>query len=112
MGFRLPPLCTQSMLDRPIFQYNTFYNQMRNHGDLCLKNVTDIHEFAQKFRDFHFEVRGQILYCSGVHRALLASGTINTLPNTPLARFSVNNTHWVCILPLSPPVSLEFWLIN
>ena len=44
--------------------------------ELCLRHVTDVHEFAQKFRDYDVEVRGQILYCSSVHRALLASGTI------------------------------------
>ena len=64
------------LLNRPIFHYNTFYDPMRNHGDLCLRNVTDVHEFAQKFKDYHVETRGQLLYCSSVHRAL---GTINTL---------------------------------
>ena len=92
------------LLDRPIFQYNTFYDPMRSGGDLCLKNVTDVHEFAQKFKDFDVEVRGQLLYCSSVHRALLASGTVNSLPNAPLAVFNVNNVHWVCMLPLSPSV--------
>ena len=38
------------LLNRPIFQYNTFYDPMRNHGDLRLGNVTDVHEFAQRFR--------------------------------------------------------------
>lgn len=92
------------LLDRSIFQYNTFYDQMRNRGDLCLKNITDVHEFAQKLKDFHFKIRGQLLYCSSVHRALLASGTISSLNNPPLAVFNINNTHWVCMLPLSPSV--------
>ena len=103
-------LALSLLLDRPIFQYNTFYDQMRNCGDLCLKNVTDVHEFAQKFRDFHFEIRGQLLYCSSVHRALLASGTISPLPNSPLAVFNINNTHWVCMLPLSPSVLINKFL--
>ena len=25
------------LLNRPIFHYNTFYDQMGNHGDLCLR---------------------------------------------------------------------------
>ena len=74
---------------------------MRNHGNLYLKDITNVHDLAQKFRDFHFEIRGQILHCSSVHRA---SGTISALPNAPLAVFNVNNTHWVCMLPLSPSV--------
>ena len=77
---------------------------MRNQGDLCLRDITDIHEFAQEFKEFHFEIRGQILYCSSIHSALLSSGTIDALPNPPLAVFNVNNTHWVCMLPLSPSV--------
>ena len=49
------------LLDRPIFQYNTFYDPMRSHGNLCLKNVINVHEFAQKFRDFDIGIRGQLL---------------------------------------------------
>ena len=67
--------------------------------------MTDVHEFAQNFSDYDVQVRGHILYSSSVHRALLASGTINTLPNAPLALFNVQNSHWVCMLPLSPSVS-------
>ena len=37
------------LLDRPIFQYNTFYDQMRNQGDLCLKDVTDMHKNSKNF---------------------------------------------------------------
>ena len=92
------------LLNRPIFQFITFYDRVRNHADLCLSNVTDVHEFAQKFRDYDLQVRGHILYCSSVHRTLLASGSINTLPNAPLAIFNVHNFHWVCMMPLSPSV--------
>ena len=76
----------------------TFYDPMRNHGDLCLRNVTDVHEFVQMIIMLKLGVK----FCTArVHRALLASGIM------PNAVFNVRNTYWVCMLPLSPSVSVH-----
>ena len=52
-------------------------------------------DLAQRFMAYDPSSRCHILYCSNVHRTLLASGDVHTLPNTPLCLFNVGNQHWV-----------------
>ena len=55
-------------------------------------------DLAQRFVAYDPSTRCHVLYCSNVHRTLLASGDINTLPNMPLCLFNVDNQHWVAML--------------
>ena len=91
------------LLNRPIFQYNTFYvvSDMSGVITLNLSDARDITDFA-RFLAFDPGTRCHILYCSNVHRALLASGDINTLPYMPLCLFNVANQHWVAMMLQSP----------
>ena len=91
------------LMNRPIFQFNTFYTipDDSDVASLSLSSVRDVRELQQTFLSFHPATRCHVLYCTNVHRALLASGDINTLPNLPLCLFNVNNQHWVAMLLLS-----------
>ena len=64
---------------------------------MTLSDATDVLDLA-RFLAYDLSSTCRILYCSNVHRTLLASGDINTQPNMPLFLFNVANQHWVAIL--------------
>ena len=94
------------LMNRPIFQFNTFYTIVDDSdvASLTLSDVRDVRELQQTFLSFHPATRCHVLYCTNVHRAMLVSGDINTLPKLPLCLFNVNNRHWVAMLLLSHAV--------
>ena len=94
------------LMNRPIFQFNTFYTIVDDSdvASLTLSDVRDVRELQQTFLSFHPATRCHVLYCTNIHRALLVSGNINTLPKLPLCLFNVNNRHWVAMLLLSHAV--------
>ena len=79
------------LMNRPIFHYNTFFVVSDTSGimTLSVSNARDVADLARQFQAFDPDTRGHILYCSNVHRALLASGGINALPYMPLCLFNV-----------------------
>ena len=83
-------------MDKPNFQYNTFF-VVSDISDITLNlsDARDITNLAQRFLAFDPGTRRHILYCSNVHRALLASGDINTLPYMPLCLLLPTNTGWL-----------------
>lgn len=87
------------LMNRPIFQYNTFF-QLDINGSMILtfSDATHVTDLAQRFHAYDPSSRCHVLYCSNVHRTFLASGNINTLPNVPLCLFNVGNEHWVAML--------------
>ena len=68
---------------------------------LTLPNTQDVVHLAQRFLACEPDTRCHVLYCSNVHRALLASGDVTALPHMPLCLFNVSNQHWVATLPQS-----------
>ena len=88
------------LMNRPIFHYNTFFvlSDISGIMTLSLSDARDVTDLAQRFLDFDPSTRCHVLYCSNVHRALLASGDISTLPYMPLCLFNVANQHWVAML--------------
>ena len=95
------------LMNRPIFQFNTFYtvSDLSGVATLNLSDARDITDIRQRFLSFHPATRCHVLYCSNVHRALLVSGDINALPNMPLCLFNVDNQHWVAMLLQSNAVT-------
>ncbi len=95
------------LMNRPIFQYNTFFIVSDIYGIMRLSvcNARDIADLTQRFLASDPDTRCHILYCSNVHRALLASGGIQSLPNMPLCLFNVANQHWVAMLLQSHTVT-------
>jgi hypothetical protein len=86
------------LMNRPVFQYNTFFiSDTSGKTTLTLSDARDVMDLAQRFRAYEPSSRCHILYCSNVHRILLASGDVNTLPNRPLCLFNVDNQHWVAM---------------
>ena len=75
-------------------------------GDITLNlsDARDVTDSAQQFLAFDPGTRCHVLYCSNVHRALLASGDVNTLPYMPLC--NVASQHWVAMM-LQPPIAAE-----
>ena len=73
-------------MNRPVFHYNTFFvvSEMSGIMILSVSNARVIADLARWFLAFDPDTRCHILYCSNVHRALLASGDINALPYMPL----------------------------
>ena len=89
------------LMNRPIFQYNTFFiSDTSDSGitTLSLSDAIDVTDLAQRFMSYDTSTRCHILYCGNVHRVLLASGDVNTLPNMPLCLFNLGNQHWVAML--------------
>jgi hypothetical protein len=95
------------LMNRPIFQYNTFFivSDISGIMRLSVSNARDIADLTQRFLASDPDTRCHILYCSNVHRALLASGGIQSLPNMPLCLFNVANQHWVAMLLQSHTVT-------
>ena len=95
------------LMNRPIFQYNTFLTASNTSGivTLSLFDARDVTDLAHRFLAFDPSTRSHVLYCSNVHRTLLASGNINTLPKMPLCLFNVANQHWVAMLLCSHSVA-------
>ena len=95
------------LMNRPIFHYNTFFNVSDTSGlmTLSLHDARNVADLAQRFLAFDPHTRCHVVYCTNVHRALLASGDINTLPNMPLCLFNVANQHWVAMLLQSHTVA-------
>ena len=53
------------LLDRPIFQFNTFETcAITSQQGLCLADTTDVSHFAQRFLSYDCDTRRYILYCS------------------------------------------------
>ena len=90
------------LINRPMFHYNTFFTVSETSGMMILtpSDTRDAAHLLQQFLAFHPDTRCHVLYCSNVHRALLASGGLNALPNLPLCLFNVANQHWVAMLLL------------
>jgi hypothetical protein len=87
------------LMNRPVFQYNTFFiSDTSGITTLTLSDARDVIDLAQRFMEYHVSSRCHILYCGNVHRILLASGDVSTLPNMPLCLFNVANQHWVAML--------------
>ena len=84
------------LMNKPVFQYNTFYIVSENSTMMfSLPDTRDCVHLAQRFQVYDPATRHHVLYCSNVNRALLASGNINALP---LCLFNVDNQHWVAML--------------
>jgi hypothetical protein len=64
------------LMNRPVFHYNTFFIVSDISGIITLSvcNARDVAELTQRFLASDPDTRCHILYCSNVHRALLASG--------------------------------------
>ena len=84
-------------MNRPIFQYNTFFVIFDISGviTLNLSDARDVTDLAQRFLAFDPDTRCHVLYCSNVHRALLASGDISTLLYMPLCLMLPTNAGWL-----------------
>ena len=69
------------LMNRPIFQYNTFYvvSDMSGVITLNLSDARDITDLAQRFLAFDPGTRCHILYCSNIHRALLAHDQVTLI---------------------------------
>lgn len=81
------------LLDRPIIQYNSFY-ETRNHiRTLTMADTTNIQQFTQRFSCYDPDTRTHILYCNNVHRTLLAHNGISALNSLPLSLVNINNYH-------------------
>ena len=81
-----------------VFFYTTDENHVRS---LMLADIDDVHVFAQRFLAFASGTRHHLQWCSSVHRALLMSGDVTTLPHLPpLALFCTVTA----LVPLSPSV--------
>ena len=96
--FHLFPLSL--LLDRPIFVYVYFYTTENRVRILLLADIDDVHVFAQRFLAFVSGTRQHLQWCSSVHRALLMSGDVTTLPHLPLALFFAHS-HFTALVPLS-----------
>ena len=46
-----------------------------------LADIDNVHVFAQRFLAFALGTRHHLQWCSSVHRALLMSGDVTTLPH-------------------------------
>ena len=95
------------LMNRPIFHCNTFFVVSDTSGiiTLSVSNARDVADSARRFLVFDPDTRRHILYCSNVHRVLLASGDINTLPYMPLCLLNFANQHWVAMLLQSHTVA-------
>ena len=69
------------LLDRPIFQYNTDPTSGLPVNDT-------IQQFAQRFLSYEVGTRGNLIYCTSVHRVLLSDGDVNNLPLLPISVFN------------------------
>ena len=96
--FHLFPLSL--LLDRPIFVYVYFYTTENHVRILLLADIDDVHEFAQRFLAFISGSGQHLQWCSSVHRALLMSGDVTTLPHLPLALFFAHS-HFTALVPVS-----------
>ena len=84
--FHLLPLSL--LLDRPIFTYCSFYTVDEDGVRILnLADCSDVHVFAQRFLAFAPGTRIQLQWCSSVHKAMLMSGDVTTLPHLPIALF-------------------------
>ena len=98
-------LFSLSLLNRPIFSYNTFYIIRQSVRILNLPDTVDPHHLARRFSSRDQGTRGHFLFCSDVLRVSLSSGSITSLPLPPLCLFNNLNQHWVALLMLSPLVA-------
>ena len=98
-------LFSLSLLNRPIFSYNTFYIIRQSVRILNLPDTVDPHHLAQRFSSRDQGTRGHFLFCSDVLRVSLSSGSITSLPLLPLCLFNILNQYWVALLMLSPLVA-------
>ena len=98
--FHLFPLTL--LLGRPIFMYVFFSSTDEDGVKTLLADIDNVNVFAQKFLAFAPGTKQHLQWCSSVHRALLISGDITTLPHLPLALFFLHTVilqHW-CPYPL------------
>ena len=94
------------LLNRPIFQYNTFYSQHpgSTERELLLPDIRDVQHLADRFRAREQGTTTRVLYCSNTVAVTLAAGGISQLPHPPLAVSYLDNYHWVAMVPLTPSV--------
>ena len=79
------------LMNRPVFQYNTFF--ISDTSGITTLTLSDARDLA-RFMAYDPSTRGHVLYCGNIHRILLASGDVNTLPNMPLCMLPTSG--WLC----------------
>ena len=101
-----PMFALSLLLNRPIFQYNTFYSQRpgSTERELLLGDTRDVQHLADRFRAREQGTTTHLLYCSNTVAVSLAVGGISHVPHPPLAVSNLANYHWVAMLPLAPSV--------
>ena len=103
-GSDFPLFPLSLLLDRPIFTYCSFYTVDEDGvRALNLADCSNVHVFAQRFLAFAPGTRRQLQWCSSVHRAMLMSGDVTTVPHLLIALFFAQS-HWTAMVLLSPSV--------
>ena len=91
------------LLQRPIFQYNTFYTTIPDSTleVETLGNTRDVHHLAERFLNREDGMRTHLLYCNNVDAVHLSASDLTQLTHTPLALCHIGKYHWVAMLPIS-----------
>lgn len=92
------------LLNRPVFQFNTFFSVMDGRRSSVLEHVHTTNDLVECFRNHEFGTRTHILYCVSSIAYLLTLGGISDLEHPPLTICNINNRHWVAMLLKSPSV--------
>ena len=92
------------LLDRPIFQYNSFYRSRNENGEptgLVLSDTRDVHHLAERFRRREEGTTYNLLYCSNSIASIVSTGDLTQLPHPPIGIFNILNYHWVALVPVT-----------
>ena len=92
------------LLNRPIFQFNTFFSDTGGHRSPLLKGVYTVNEMFESFRNYDFGTRNHVLYCTSSVEAVLTSEGVSNLEHLPLTICNASSNHRVAMLLKSTSV--------
>ena len=87
------------VLNRPIFQYNTFFQQLPNSSVSCmtLQDCVTPAELEQSFSGRLPGTSKHLVYCSSQVASVLLTHGVSHLPHPPLALYHITGEHWIAL---------------